>query len=94
MVQIEDSVVLNEILTHIGEQRVRAKLIDKPFELGIVTDKQASQIMQLLGRKESQTALKDLGMTEYKWRDDALRSDLRLAGEQLMFSICSPRQSL
>jgi hypothetical protein len=30
-------------------------------------------------------------MKSYKWHDDALRSDLRLAGENLMISICSVR---
>lgn len=91
MIQIEDSVVLNEILTHIGEQRIRAKLIDKPFELGIATDKRPSQILYLIRSKEAQATLKEIGMTNYQWRDDALRSDLRIAGEQLIFSICSPR---
>jgi len=91
MIQIEDSVILEEILTHIGEQRIRAKLIDKPFELGIVTDKRPSQILQVVHTDESKTILKEIGMTDYTWHDDALRSDLRLAGEQLVFSICSPR---
>lgn len=91
MIQIEDSVILDEVLAHIGEQRVRAKLTDKPFELGIVTDKRPSQILQLVHSDESEAILKEIGMTDYKWHDDALRSDLRLAGEQLIFSICSPR---
>lgn len=91
MIQIEDSIIFDEILTHIGEQRVRAKLVDKPFELGIVTDKRPSQILDLMNNKESEATLKEIGMTDYRWHDDALRSDLRLAGEQLIFSICSPR---
>lgn len=91
MIQIEDSVVLDEILAHVGEQRMRAKLTDKPFELGIATDKRPSQILQLLHSKESEATLKEIGMTDYKWHDDALRSNVRVAGEQLIFSICSPR---
>ena len=91
MIQIADSVILDEILTHIGEQRIRSKLTDKPFELGIMTDKRPSQILDLLYSSESEATLKEIGMTEYKWHDDALRSEMRLAGEQLIFSICSPR---
>lgn len=82
---------MDEVLAHIGEQRIRAKLTDKPFELGIVTDKRPSQILRIVHGEESEATLKEIGMTTYKWHDDALRSDLRLAGEQLIFSICSPR---
>lgn len=91
MIQVEDSVILEEILSHIGEQRIRAKLTDKPFDLGIVTDKRPSQILQLVHSEKSEATLKEIGMTDYKWHDVALRSDMRLAGEQLIFSICSPR---
>ena len=66
MIQIEDSVILDEILTHIGEQRIRAKLTDKPFELGIVTDKRPSQILSLVHNEESEATLKEIGMTDYK----------------------------
>ena len=91
MIQIEDSVVVDDILTHVGEQRVRAKLIDKPFELGIMSDKRPSQILDLLHKDESEAVLKEIGMKEYKWHDDALRSSMRIAGEELIISICSPR---
>ena len=91
MIQIEDSVVVNEILAHIGEQRIRAKLTDKPFELGIATDKRPSQMLRLLHSEKNEAVLKEIGMTDYKWHDDALRSELKLAGENLLISICSPR---
>lgn len=91
MIQIEDSVVIDDILTHVGEQRIRAKLTDKPFVLGVITDKRPSQILELLHKSESEAVLKEIGMTEYKWCDDALRSNMRIAGEELVISICSPR---
>jgi hypothetical protein len=91
MIQIDDSVILDEILAHISEQRIRAKLTDKPFELGVVTDKRPSQILQLVHSEAGEATFKEIGMTDYKWHDDALRSNLRLAGEQLIFSICTPR---
>lgn len=91
MVQIKDSVIVNEILEHIGEQRIRAKLTDKPFELGIVTDKRPSQILELVHSEKCETVLKEIGMTSYRWNDDALRSDLKVAGESLLISICRPR---
>ena len=91
MIKVEDSVVIDEILEHIGEQRIRAKLTDKPFELGIVTDKRPSQILKLVHDKKSEAVFKEIGMTDYKWNDDALRSELKLAGEKLLISICRPR---
>jgi len=56
-----------------------------------MTDKRPSQILSLMHSSESESTLKEIGMADYKWHDDALRSELRLAGEQLIFSICSPR---
>jgi len=91
MIYVEDSSIIEEILQHIGEQRMRAKLTDMPFELGIVTDKKPSQILKLLHSEESEAALKEIGMTNYRWNDDALRSELKLAGENLLVSICRPR---
>ena len=91
MIHIEDSIVFDELLEHIGKQRIRAKLADKPFELGIATNIRPSQILSLVNKDESMAALKEIGMQSYKWHDDALRSDLRLAGENLMISICSIR---
>lgn len=91
MIQIEDSVAFDELLEHIGKQRIRAKLTDKPFELGVATDIRPSQVLSLINEKKNISVLKELGMEKYKWHDDALRSNLRLAGENLMISICSPR---
>lgn len=91
MIQVEDSVIMSEILEHVGEQRIRAKLVDKPFELGIVTDQRPSQILTLVHSAENEAVLKEIGLRKLKWRDDALRSELRLAGEYLLISICSPR---
>lgn len=91
MIQVVDSVVIDEILEHIGEQRIRANLTDKPFELGIVTDKRPSQILALVHSDNCEALLKEIGMTVYKWNDDALRSELKLAGENLLVSICRPR---
>lgn len=89
MITIEDSVVLGELLEHIGEVRTRAKLVDKPFDLGVATDKRPSQILDLIEKNEA--TLKEIGMSSYIWHDDALRSKLRLAGEDLLISICAPR---
>lgn len=61
MILIEDSVVLDELLAHIGEERTRAKLIDKPFDLGIATDKRPSQILELVDNNEA--VLKEIGMS-------------------------------
>ncbi|MDQ2972863.1 MAG: hypothetical protein M3Q79_00055 [bacterium] len=91
MIQIEDSVVIDEILEHIAEQRIRAKLTDEPFELGIVTDKRPSKTLKLVHSDISTAVLKEIGMTDYKWNDDALRSELKLAGENLLISVCRPR---
>ena len=82
---------MDELLEHIAEQRVRAKLTDKPFELGILTDIRPSQILDLVHSEENEALLKEIGMTSYQWRDDALRSELKLAGETLLISICGPR---
>jgi hypothetical protein len=89
MIVIEDSVVFDEILTHIGEERVRARLIDKPFDLGIVTDKRPSQVLALI--ESNMDTLREIGMSSCIWHDDALRSSLKLAGEDLLISICAPR---
>ncbi len=91
MIYIEDSAVIDELLEHVGKQRVRAKLTDKPFELGIATDKKPSQILKLVHDEENEAKLKEIGMTEYKWNDDALRSELKLTGEKLLISICRTR---
>lgn len=91
MIQIEDSVVMEDILEHVGKERVRAKLTDKPFVLGITTDKRPSQILALVHSKDSEALLKEIGMTAYEFRWDALRSSLRLAGEELTFSISGSR---
>lgn len=91
MIQIEDSIVFNELLEHIAEQRIRAKLTDKPFELGIATDIRPSQILKLVDKDENMAALKEIGMQSYRWHADALRSNLRLTGENLIITICSPR---
>lgn len=88
---IDESAVIGEVLAHIKKQRVRAKLIDQPFELGILTDKKQSQIIKLLRTDKSVALLKEIGMTEYGWNDDALRSELKLAGENLFISICRSR---
>ena len=91
MIQIEDSIVFDELLEHVGKQRIRAKLTDKPFELGVATDIRPSQILALINQEGNMSVLKEIGMEKYEWHDDALRSNLRLAGENLMISICSPR---
>jgi hypothetical protein len=89
MIQIDDSVVLDELLNHVGEQQSRAKLVDKSFELGILTDKRPSQILDLVYKNEA--AFKEFGMTKFQWYDDALRSTFKIAGEELLFSISRPR---
>lgn len=89
MITIEDSVVFDDILAHVGNERSRAKLVDKPFDLGIVTDKQPSQILDLI--EKNMETLKEIGMSNYVWHDDALRSTLKIAGEDLFISICAPR---
>lgn len=86
---MEDSAAFDEILTHIGEERIRARLIDKPFDLGIVTDKRPSQILDLI--ESNMDTLKEIGMLSFMWHDDALRSTMKLAGEDLFISICAPR---
>lgn len=91
MIQIEDTVILDELLEHVGEQRIRAKLVDQPFELGIMSKKRPSQVLDLIHNKTSEKTLKEIGMTGYMWHDDALRSNLRLAGEDILVSICRPR---
>ncbi len=91
MILIEDSVIFDKLLEHISEQRTRAKLTDKPFELGIATDIRPSQVLALVNKDENMTVLKEIGMQNYKWQDDALRSELKLAGENLLISICRPR---
>lgn len=83
--------ITKDIFTHIKEQLIRANLSDKPFELGILTDKRQSQILPLLHNTESFSQLKEIGMSEYKWHSDGLRSELSLAGECLMFSVCRSR---
>lgn len=82
---------MEDILTHVSKQRIRAKLTDKPFQIGIVTDKRPSQMLSLVHNKENEALLKEIGITDYKWHDDALRSSLRLCGEELLISICSPK---
>ncbi|MBP7767252.1 hypothetical protein KA068_01900 [Candidatus Saccharibacteria bacterium] len=91
MIHIEDSVVVDEILEHVAVERRRAKLTDKPFDLGMMTDVRPSQILKLVSSDACMSSLKEIGMVEYKWHDDALRSELRIAGENLLISICSPR---
>lgn len=89
MITVEDSVVLDELLHHVGKQRDRAKLVDKPFELGVMTDKRPSQILDLVDKNEE--TFKEIGMTQFIWHDDALRSTLNIYGEKLLFSISGVR---
>jgi hypothetical protein len=91
MIQIEDSVVMDELLEHIAKERARAKLSDKPFVLGVATDKKNSQILPLIRTEENEALLREIGLTDYEFHWDALRSSIRLAGEELIISICSPR---
>lgn len=89
MIHIEDSIVLDDLLAHIGEQRSRAKLVDQPFDLGIVTDKRPSQILELV--ENNKALLHEIGMSNLAWHDDALRSTVKLGGEELFISVCRPR---
>ena len=91
MITIEDSVVLEDLLEHVGEQRSRAKLVDQSFELGIATGKRPSQVLDLVNNNEA--TFKKIGMTKFQWYDDALRSNLKLAGEELLISISRKRHS-
>lgn len=89
MIANEDPATFDNILSHIHEERIRAQLTNKPFDLGILSDKQHSQVLELI---ESNTdALKEVGMSKLIWHDDALRSSMKLAGEDLLVSICAPR---
>ena len=85
----EDSALFDKILTHIREQQIRAKLTDKSFDLGVLTSKQHSPILALI--ENNMDTLANIGMSNYIWHDDALRSTMNLAGEDLLFSICAPR---
>lgn len=89
MIDVKHSEVINKLLAHVGEQRVRAKLVDSPFDLGIVTDKRPSHILKLINKNID--ILTEIGMANQVWHDDALRSTLRLGGEELLISICRPR---
>jgi hypothetical protein len=89
MVKLQKSTVLKLLLNHIDKQRIRAKLINKPFELGVVTDKKPSYIFEVIN--ENFAALEALGMKKYHWQDDALRSSKRISGESLLFSISATR---
>jgi hypothetical protein len=91
VIYVDDSVIIDEILEHVVVERRRAKLTDKPFDLGIMTDIRPSQVLKLVRSDACMSTLKEIGMAEYKWYDDALRSELRIAGENLLISICSPR---
>lgn len=89
MIEINDTVVFDKILAHIDEERIKASLNDKPFDLGIVTDKRPSHVLDLI--EGNMEALKEIGMSSCIWHHDALRSSMKLAGEDLLFSICAPR---
>ena len=89
MATLQKNTVLKKLLEHVEKQRVRAKLIDKPFELGIATNKRPSYIFEVID--EHYSALEDIGMKKYHWQDDALRSRIRIAGEDLWISISGIR---
>ena len=89
MIANKDSVAFDNILSHIHEERVRAQLTNKSFELGILSDKQQSQVLELV--ESNIDTLKGIGMSKLLWHDDALRSSMKLAGEDLLISICTPR---
>jgi hypothetical protein len=91
MIHIEDSIIMDELLEHVGKERARAKLTDKPFVLGIATDIRPSQISALVHNQANEATLKEIGMAEYKFHWDALRSNMRLGGEELIISICGAR---
>ncbi len=71
------------------EQRVRAKLVEKAFELGIVTDEKPSKVLDVV--INNLAVFEALGMKKYHWQDDALRSHKKVSGEQLLFSISAVR---
>lgn len=91
MIHNEQSVILSKLLEHISTQRVRAKLTDQPFDLGIATDTKESQVLPIIRDEANMKLLQDIGLQNYIWHNDALRSSLMIAGENLLVSICRPR---
>ena len=89
MANLHKSTVLKLLLEHIEKQRSRAKLINKPFELGVATDKKPSYVLSVI--QENYSTFEALGMNKYHWQDDALRSNKRISGEQLFFSLSAIR---
>ena len=89
MTKSKDLFILDSLLGHIAEQRVRAKLVDRPFDLGILTDKQPSQALEII--ESNIDTLRKIGMINFHWHDDALRSTLNIADEELFVSVCRPR---
>ena len=87
----KNQAIVDQLIDHIGNQMVRAKLVDTSFELGLLTDKKPSLVLELVRSASVQAKLRELGMVEYRWNDDALRSELKLADESLIVSICRPR---
>lgn len=81
--------ILENLIAHINGQRKRAGVSEAPFDLGIVTDKRPSQVLAIV--QANLQSLKEIGMTNYTWHNDALRSELTLADEKLLISVCRPR---
>ncbi len=77
--------ILNQVVGLIKETCFRAKLVGKPFVLGLLVERDNGQLMQTLRKNIS--LFKQMGATEIDWRDDGLRAKAEIAGEELFVSV-------
>jgi len=88
MTQIKDvssDDILNQVVDLIKETLFRAKLIGKPFVLGLLAERDEGPLMHAL--RENIPLFKQMGATEIDWRDDGLRAKAQIAGEELFVSV-------
>src|SRR5215471_8002036 len=83
--QLTSEQILSEVIALIEETRIRAKLTNKPFVLGLLTETTDGLLVQVLRRNKAE--FKKLGATLLEWRDDALRGRATIAGEELLVSV-------
>ncbi|MFE9789235.1 hypothetical protein ACFYO7_28035 [Nocardia salmonicida] len=80
-----DEQIFNDAVELIQETRVRAKLDDRPFVLGLLVESEEGRLATTLRNRKDE--FHSMGATAIEWRDDALRGRATIGSEELYVSV-------
>lgn len=80
-----DEQIFNDAIELIQETRVRAKLDDRPFVLGLLVESEDGRLATTL--RDRKDDLLSMGATAIEWRDDGLRGRSMIGDEELFVSV-------